>query len=346
MSILSDRTDKARFSAFLFLFSVAIVAVATIVVFSIASISQLDPSKATLKGSPIDNSLLDDKVIGTVASYPDSNASPVSAQTKSPSSRDAGNTPSSTPIPPPSGMRSEEIVAESALMLAPDRKASAAAIETSRGSTQGPSTVETAPHQLSTPQEPSAQPASIADAPSAMKIETSHGSTQGPSTVETAPPQPISAPREVSAQPASIADAPSATAIETSLGSTQGPTTVGTAPPQLSAPQEPRAQPASIADAASDTQRATGVTVPTLAISDEQRNQMFRDFEIQRNGHTNLDQGSAAERFFGATSNREAAPLRLATPHRQDAAKADHNMTQKLNRLELSRLLKASRAAR
>ena len=301
MSILSDRR-QARFveGTFLFLFSVALVAVATIVLFSIASISQLDTSRATLRGSPIDNSLLDDKVIGTVVSYPDSNASPVSTQTKSPSSSDADNTPSSTPVPPPSGMRSEEIVAEPALMLTPDRKASTTAIET--GSTQGPSTVETAPSELSAPQEMRAQPASIADAASAKAIETSHGSTQGPSTVEMAPSE-------------------------------------------LSAPQEVRAQPASIADAASAAQHAAGVTVPTRAISDEQRDQMFRDSEIQRNGHTNLDQGRAAERVFGATSSRGSAPLPHTTSHRKDAAEADHKITQKLNRLELSRLLKGSRAS-
>ena len=260
MSILSDRTDAARFAegTALFLFSVALVAVAIIVLFSIASISQLDASKATLKGSSIDNSLLDDKVIGTVVSYPDSNASPVSAQTKSPSSSDADNTPSSIPVPPPSGMRSEEIVAEPALMLTPDRKASATAIET--------------------------------------------GSTQSPSTVEAAPSE-------------------------------------------LNAPQEVSAQPASIADAASAAHHAAGVTVPTQAISDEQRDQMFRDSEIQRNGHTNLDQGRAAERVFGATSSRGSAPLRHTTSHRNDAAEADHKITQKLNRLELSRLLKGSRAS-
>ena len=260
MSILSDRR-RARFAegTFPFLFSVALVAVAAIVLFSIASISQLDASKATLRGSSIDNSLVDDKVIGTVVFSPDSNASPVSAQTKSPSSSDADNTPSSTPVPPSSGMRSEEIVTEPALMLTPDRKASATAIET--------------------------------------------GSTQGPSTVERAPSE-------------------------------------------LSAPQEVSAQPASIADAASAAQHAAGVTVPTLAISDEQRDQTFRAFEIQRNGHTNLDPGSAAERGFGATSTRGSPPLRHATSHRQDAAEADHKVTQKLNRLELSSLLKGSRASR
>jgi hypothetical protein len=349
MSILSDRTDKASFAegTFLFLFSVALVAVATIVPFSIAAISQLDASKATLRGSPIDNSLLEDKVIGTVVSSPDSNASPVPAQTKSPSSTDADNTPSSTPVPPPSGMPGEEIVAEPALMLTPDRKASAAPIEIPDGSRWGPSTVETAPPELGASQEVIARPASIADAAGATAVETAQGSTQGPSNVETVPPE-LSASQGARAQPA-ISDAASATAVETSDGSTQGPSTLETAPPELGASQEVRAQPASIdktAGAAQHASRATMQTMPTQAISDERRNQMFRDFEIQRDGHTNLDQGSAAERVFGATSSRGSPPLRHATSHRQDAAEADHKITQKLNRLELSRLLKGSRASR
>jgi hypothetical protein len=294
MSILRHRTDTARFAegTFLFLFSVALVAVATILLFSIVSISQLDTSKATLQGSSIDNSLLADKIIGTAASYPDSNASPVSARTKSPSSSNADNTPSSTPVPPASGMRSEEIVAEPALMLTPDRKTS--------------------------------------------------GSTQGPS-IETPPPE-LSGSQGVSAQPASIADAASATAIETSLGSTQGPS-IETPPPELSGSQGVSAQPASIAGAVSAAKSAAGVTLPTRVISDEQHDQWFRDFEIQRNGHTNLDQGSAAEKVFGVTPSRGSPLLRHATSHRQDAAEADHKITQKLNRLELSRLLKHSQAS-
>jgi hypothetical protein len=336
MSILRHRTDTARFAegTFLFLFSVALVAVATILLFSIVSISQLDTSKATLQGSSIDNSLLADKIIGTAASYPDSNASPVSARTKSPSSSNADNTPSSTPVPPPSGMRSEEIVAEPALMLTPDRKTS--------GSTQGRSTVGTVPSQLSGSQGMSAQPASIADAASATAIETSLGSTQGPS-IETPPPE-LSGSQGVSAQPASIADAASATAIETSLGSTQGPS-IETPPPELSGSQGVSAQPASIAGAVSAAKSAAGVTLPTRVISDEQHDQWFRDFEIQRNGHTNLDQGSAAEKVFGVTPSRGSPLLRHATSHRQDAAEADHKITQKLNRLELSRLLKHSQAS-
>jgi hypothetical protein len=253
-SILSDRADKPRFikDTLPFLVAITLVAATIIVPYSIASISLLGSGGDTLKRSRIDS--ITDKAMGTVFSYGDTSTLPVSARTKSPSSSDADNTPSSTPVPPPSGMPSEEIVAEPTLMLTPDRKASTTAIET--------------------------------------------GSTQGPSTVEAVPSG-------------------------------------------LSAPQEVSAQPASIADAASAAQHAAGITVPTRVISDEQRDQTFRDFKIQRNGHTNLDQGSAAERVFGATSTRGAPPLRHATSHRQDPAEADHKIIQKLNRLELSRLLKA-----
>src|SRR6516162_6324117 len=294
-SILRDRADKPRFikDTFPFLFAVTLVAAAIVVPYSIASISLLDNGGDTLKGSRIDD--VKEKAIGTAVSYGESSTSPVPVQTKSSSSSDADNTASSTPVPPPSGVRSEEIVAEPALMLTPDRKAGATAIETSHGSTQGPSTVQTAPSELSAPQERIAPPVSTADSASATAIETSHGSTQGRSTVETAPPE-------------------------------------------LSVPQEVSAQPASIADSASAAQRAAAVTIP-LAISDEERDQMFRDFKIQRNGHTNLDQGTAAERSFDATYSRGAPPLRHATAHRQDAAEAEHNITRKLNRLELSRLL-------
>ena len=384
-SILRDRADKPRFikDTFPFLFAVTLVAAAIVVPYSIASISLLDNGGDTLKGSRIDD--VKEKAIDTAVSYGDSSTSPVPVQTKSSSSSDADNTASSTPVPPPSGVRSEEIVAEPALMLTPDRKAGATAIETSHGSTQGPSTVQTAPSELSAPQERIAPPVSTADSASATAIETSHGSTQGRSTVETAPSE-LSAPQEGSAPPASITDAASATAIETSHGSTQGRSTVETGPPELSAPKEGSAPPASITDAASATaietshgstrgrstdqtapaelsvpqevsaqpaptadaanaaQRAAAVTIP-LAISDEERDQVFRNFKIQRNGHTNLDQDTATERGFDATYSRGAPPLRHATSHRQDP-EADHKIIQKLNRLELSRLLKDLRASR
>ena len=301
-SILRDRADKPRFikDTFPFLFAVTLVAAAIVVPYSIASISLLDNGGDTLKGSRIDD--VKEKAIDTAVSYGDSSTSPVPVQTKSSSSSDADNTASSTPVPPPSGVRSEEIVAEPALMLTPDRKAGATAIETSHGSTQGPSTVQTAPSELSAPQERIAPPVSTADSASATAIETSHGSTRGRSTDQTAPAE-------------------------------------------LSVPQEVSAQPAPTADAANAAQRAAAVTIP-LAISDEERDQVFRNFKIQRNGHTNLDQDTATERGFDATYSRGAPPLRHATSHRQDAAEAEHKTTRKLNRLELSRLLKDLRASR
>ena len=301
-SILRDRADKPRFikDTFPFLFAVTLVAAAIVVPYSIASISLLDNGGDTLKGSRIDD--VKEKAIDTAVSYGDSSTSPVPVQTKSSSSSDADNTASSTPVPPPSGVRSEEIVAEPALMLTPDRKAGATAIETSHGSTQGPSTVQTAPSELSAPQEGIAPPESNTDAASATAIETSHGSTRGRSTDQTAPAE-------------------------------------------LSVPQEVSAQPAPTADAANAAQRAAAVTIP-LAISDEERDQVFRNFKIQRNGHTNLDQDTATERGFDATYSRGAPPLRHATSHRQDAAEAEHKTTRKLNRLELSRLLKDLRASR
>jgi len=251
-SILSDRADKPRFikDTLPFLVAVTLVAATIIVPYSISSISLLGNGGSMLKRSRIDN--IKYKSMGTVFSYGDTSTLPVPVQTKSPSSSDADNTASSTPVSPPSGIPSEEIVAEPALMLTPDRRASATA---------------------------------------------SHGAAQGLSTVETARSE-------------------------------------------LSAPQEASAQPASIANAASAAQHAAGVTAPTLAIFGEERDQIFRDFKVRRNGHTNLDQGSAAERVFGATSSRGAPPLRHATSHRQDP-EADHKIIQKLNRLELSRLLKA-----
>jgi hypothetical protein len=82
MSILSDRIGKPRLAKgmLLYLASVALVAAATIILFSVASISLLDTSNETLKGSRIDNSPIEDKFIGTVVSYTESNAAPVPVQ--------------------------------------------------------------------------------------------------------------------------------------------------------------------------------------------------------------------------------------------------------------------------
>ena len=163
MSILSHRIDKARPAEgrLLYLVSVGLVAAATIVLFSIASFSLLGTSKESLTGARIDNSPTEDKLIGTVVSYPESYAAPVPVQTKSPSLSEANNLPSSTPVPPPSGMSRAETVAEPALEPPPDGEASATAVETPHRSTRGPSTDETP--ELSGSQEVIAQPLSTAD---------------------------------------------------------------------------------------------------------------------------------------------------------------------------------------
>jgi hypothetical protein len=316
------RIGKPRFAEgmFLYLVSVALVAAATIVLFSVASISLLDTSKETLTRSRLDNRPIEDKFIGTVVSSTDSNAAPVPVQTKSPSSSEADILPSSTPVPLPSGMPREETVAEPALNLPPNGEASTAAVETPHGSTRGPSTDETPPPELSGSQEVIAQPLSTADEASTAAVETPHGSARGPSTGETPPPE-------------------------------------------LSGSQEMIAQPLSTADEASAAQHALGVTMPTLATSDEQRDQMLQDFEIQGNHNANLDEGSVAftpeirfpektqvkesTGFYGsgAASPGSHPPLRHAASRRPGAVQADRdNIAKKLNRAELSGLLKGERA--
>ena len=316
------RIGKPRFAEgmFLYLVSVALVAAATIVLFSVASISLLDTSKETLTRSRLDNRPIEDKFIGTVVSSTDSNAAPVPVQTKSPSSSEADILPSSTPVPLPSGMPREETVAEPALNLPPNGEASTAAVETPHGSTRGPSTDETPPPELSGSHEVIAQPLSTADEASTAAVETPHGSARGPSTGETPPPE-------------------------------------------LSGSQEMIAQPLSTADEASAAQHALGVTMPTLATSDEQRDQMLQDFEIQGNHNANLDEGSVAftpeirfpektqvkesTGFYGsgAASPGSHPPLRHAASRRPGAVQADRdNIAKKLNRAELSGLLKGERA--
>ena len=122
------RIGKPRLAEgmFLYVVSVALVAAATTVLFSLASVSLLDTRKETLTGSRIDNSPIEDKFIGTVVSYTDSNAAPVAVQTKSRSSSEANNLPSSTLVPLPFGMPREETVAEPALNLPPDGEATSA----------------------------------------------------------------------------------------------------------------------------------------------------------------------------------------------------------------------------
>jgi hypothetical protein len=82
-----DRIDKRRRAegVLLHLISVVLVAAATIVLCSVASISLLGTSKETLTGSRIDNGPLEDKSIGTGFFYTGSSVAPVRVQTKSPS---------------------------------------------------------------------------------------------------------------------------------------------------------------------------------------------------------------------------------------------------------------------
>ena len=166
MSTSSDRTDKARFAeaSILFLISVALVAALNIVLFSVASILLLGGSKETLTQSGSHNSHLEDKVVGALVSHMDSDASPVPAQTKSPSASNADNMSSSTPILPSSGMLTEKTLAAPALKSTPDRKAGTPAVEISNSSSRAPSTDETPPPEPSPSQEVGAPPASIADA--------------------------------------------------------------------------------------------------------------------------------------------------------------------------------------
>jgi hypothetical protein len=152
----------------------------------------------------------------------------------------------------------------------------------------------------------------------------------------------------------------STTAVETSNGSTRALSTDETSPPELSPSQEVRAPPASMADAGNPAQDASGATMPALAISHEQRDQRFRNFEKQRH-HASVDEGSLAfapeidfpkqtqikesTRFYGSSAAPEwKPPVRYAAPHGR-GAKAG-NIANKLNHAELTRLVQHSRALR
>ena len=93
-----------------------------------------------------------------------------------------------------------------------------------------------------------------------------------------------------------------------------------------------------------------------LATSDEQPDQISQNSEIRRNDYGYLDQGGAAitpeepqvkesTACYGSTVSPRSPPLRHAASRRASAVEADHNITEKLNRAELSRLLKGSRAS-
>jgi hypothetical protein len=122
-------------------------------------------------------------------------------------------------------------------------------------------------------------------------------------------------------------------------------------PSGLSGSREALAEPSSIADRLSGAQPAATATMPTPAISDEQRDQMFWDFEIQRHHErTNLaprirslKQTKVANgmEFYGATVRpRYDSSVRRAASRSAGVVKAHRGKTTaQLNRGELARLL-------
>jgi hypothetical protein len=276
MSILSNRIGKPRLAEgmLLYLVCVALIAAETIVLFSVASISLLGNSKKTL----IDDRYSEEKFVDTVVSYLDRNTLRVPFQTKSLSSSEANNLPSSTPAPSPAGMPREKAVAEPALKPRHDGVASIAA------------------------------------------VETTHGSTRGPSSDEPAPPE-------------------------------------------LSGSREVIAQPLSTADEAGAAQHASGATMPWVATPDGQPDQTSQNFEIQRNHHANLDEGSVAftpetrfpenqvkesTGFYGSSASLGSnLPLLHAASRGRRAVKANRDkIADQLNHAELSRLLGGERDSR
>ena len=128
------------------------------------------------------------------------------------------------------------------------------------------------------------------------------------------------------------------------------PSTDTPPPSQAGGSQEVIAEPLSIADEASAAQHASGATMPPLATSDGQPDQISHNFEIRRNNHDSLDQGRAAStpegRFLeetqvnestgsygSAASPRSHPPLRHAASRRPGVVQADRdNIAKKLNR--------------
>ena len=304
--ILSDRSEKRRSaeSVVWYLVSVAFVAVSTIVLFSVASVSILAISKETLTGSRIDNRTVEDKSIGTVFFYTDSSAVPVSVQAQSPSSSEANSLLSSTPAPQSSGMQRGETEAKPSPNPPPDGGLSAAAVEIPHGSTQGPST----------------------DVHNFEIQRNDHGNIDH---------------RDAAFGP----EKPEANNL---LSSTPAPPPSGMQREETEAKPSPNPPPDGGLSAAA-------VEIPhgsTLGPSTDVHN-----FEIQRNDHGNIDQGNAAfapeepevmesTGYYGSTVSPGSPPLRHAASHHASAAEGDHNITEKLNRAELSRLLKGSQASR
>jgi hypothetical protein len=281
----------------------------------------------------------------------------VQVLTKSPSSNDADNTPSATQVPPASDIPGKETVAEPDLKLTPDKVVGSPAIEASHGSAPDPPADETRPSELSGSHEVSAQSASTVGTASAaeqagdvssVQVQTKSPSSTDPDNMPSAaqiPPASDIPGKETVAEPDlkltpdRVVGGP---AIGASHGSAPDPPVDERRPSELSGSHEVSAQSASTTGTPSADEHASEVTMPTSAISDEQRVLMFRDFEIRRNRYTNFDQGTAAT-VYGATPSRGSPPLRPVTSHHQAAAETDHKVAEKLNRVELSRLLKLSR---
>jgi hypothetical protein len=192
-------------------------------------------------------------------------------------------------------------------------------------------------------------------------------STEANDLLSSAPaPQPAGAQRkETVAEPSPkpLRDGElSAAAVEIPNDSTRGPSTDTPPSPKVGGSHEVTAEPASVADEASAAQHASGATMPPLATSDEQLDQISHNFEIRRNDHGSLDQGSTAStpegRFLeetqvnestgsygSAASPRSHPPLRHAASRRPGVVQADRdNIAKKLNRAELSRLMEGKRA--
>jgi hypothetical protein len=381
--ILNDRSDKPRSAEGVvwYLVSVAFVAVSTIVLFSVASVSILDINKETLTGSRIDNRTVEDKLIGTVFFYTDSSAVPVSVQAKSPSSSEANSPLSSTPAP--QLMQREETEAKPSPNPPPDGGLSAAAVEIPDGSTQGPSTdvhnfeIQRNDHgnlyqgnAAFAPEKPKANSllsSTPAPQPSGMQreeteakpspnpppdrglgaaaVEISHGSTQGPSTdVHNFEMQRNDRSNPDQGNPAFAPEKPEANSL---LSSTPAPRPSGMQHEETEAKPAPNPPPDGGPTAAAGEIPYGSTQGPSTDV---------RNIEIQRNDHGNLDQGSAAfapeesrvkenTGSYDSTVSPGSPPLRHAASHRASAVEGEHNITEKLNRAELSRLLKGSRAS-
>jgi len=141
-------------------------------------------------------------------------------------------------------------------------------------------------------------------------------------------------------------------------GSDATPVALQTKSPGNEAAAEPQSGKASAA------QRAPRATMPRTATSNEQLDQVPPNFPIQRNPDANVDGGNVAltpevhvpeeaktkedTGFYGSTARAgpDLASLHAA-PHDRRSAKADRDrLADKLNRAELSRILRGGRALR